>query len=191
MSNPKRHKEAAPSPSPPAPDPSSFPPPPSSEAWSERRETAKQVRRFIVIGVLSVLTDFAVYTLLTKLGLLLAVSKGISYVSGMVVGFIGNKLWTFESARRSAAEPITYVVLYTTTLGVNVLVNSGVLALSAGWLPETWAWRLAFLVATGVTTVLNFVGMKWITFRVGVRQRRERVEAEAERGKALAQEEQG
>jgi len=164
--------------------------PSSIEGWSERRETAKQIRRFIVIGVLSVLTDFAVYTLLTKLGLIPSASKGISYVSGMVVGFIGNKLWTFESARRSAAEPIIYAVLYTTTLGVNVVVNSGVLALSAGRLPDKWAWGLAFLVATGVTTVLNFVGMKWITFRVGVRQRRERVEAAARRHEGPAREEQ-
>jgi len=87
----------------------------SAEGWSERRETAKQIRRFIVIGVASVLTDFAVYTLLTRAGLLWDVSKGVSYVSGMVVGFIGNKLWTFQSARRSPAEPITYILLYTTT----------------------------------------------------------------------------
>ena len=165
--------------------------PSSANGWSERRETAKQIRRFIVIGVASVLTDFAVYTLLTRLGLITSASKGISYVSGMVVGFVGNKLWTFESARHSAAEPVTYIVLYTTTLGVNVLVNSGVLALSSGWLPQRWAWGLAFLVATGVTTVLNFVGMKWITFRVGVRQRRQRVEGAARGGQALVEEEPG
>jgi len=153
--------------------------PSSTEGWSERRETAKQIRRFIVIGVLSVLTDFTVYTLLTRLGLLWDASKGVSYVSGMVVGFIGNKLWTFESARRSPAEPITYLLLYTATLGVNVLVNRIVLVVMIAWLPLGAVKGLAFLAATGVTTVLNFVGMKWLTFRVGVRQRRERVEAAA------------
>jgi putative flippase GtrA len=164
--------------------------PEPTEGWSERRETAKQIRRFIVIGVLSVLTDFAVYTLLTRLGLIWDVSKGVSYVSGMVVGFIGNKLWTFESARRSPAEPITYILLYTTTLGVNVLVNRLVILVVSAWLPPEAVKGLAFLVATGVTTVLNFVGMKWITFRVGVRQRRERVEAAARHRQTPAQEEQ-
>jgi putative flippase GtrA len=163
--------------------------PNSTEGWSERRETAKQVRRFIVIGVLSVLIDFTVYMLLTRLELSWDVSKGVSYVAGMVFGFIGNKLWTFESARRSPAEPVTYLMLYTTTLGVNVLVNRIVLLVLAGWLPSGWVKGLAFLVATGVTTILNFVGMKWITFRVGVRQRRERVEAEAARGQTLVAEE--
>jgi putative flippase GtrA len=164
--------------------------PNSAEGWSERRETTKQVRRFIVIGVLSVLVDFAVYTLLTGLGLVWDVSKGVSYVSGMVVGFIGNKLWTFESARRSAAEPFTYLVLYATTLGVNVLVNRIALVVLAGWLSAGAVKGLAFLAATGVTTVLNFVGLKWITFRVGVRQRRERVEAAGRTRRALVPEEQ-
>ena len=155
--------------------------PSSTEGWSERRETAKQIRRFLVIGGLSVLTDWTVYALLTPLGLSKYPAKGIGYVSGMIVGFIGNKLWTFESARRSASEPFTYLVLYAITLGVNMVVNGVLLDVLAWWLPETWAWRLALFVATGVTTVLNFVGMKWITFRVGVRQRRERVETEAAR----------
>jgi len=163
----------------------------SAEGWSERRETAKQIRRFIVIGVASVLTDFAVYTLLTRAGLLWDVSKGVSYVSGMVVGFIGNKLWTFQSARRSPAEPITYILLYTTTLGVNVLVNRLVILVVGAWLATGVVKGLAFLVATGVTTVLNFVGMKWITFRVGVRQRRERVEAAARGGQASTEEKPG
>jgi putative flippase GtrA len=153
----------------------------STEGWSERRETAKQIRRFLVIGGLSVLTDWTVYALLTPLGLSKYPAKGIGYVSGMIVGFIGNKLWTFESARRSAAEPFTYLVLYATTLGVNMVVNGVLLDVLAWWLPHAWAWRIALFVATGVTTVLNFVGMKWITFRVGVRQRRDRVEAEAGR----------
>ena len=146
-----------------------------SDGWSERRETLKQIRRFLVIGVLSVLTDLAVYLLLTWLGLHIHASKGISYVSGMVVGFLGNKFWTFESSRRSAGEPITYVVLYAITLGVNVAVNALVLGLLAGVFSPPWTKGLAFLVATGVTTVLNFLGMRFITFFKGVGQRRERV----------------
>jgi putative flippase GtrA len=163
--------------------------PDSTEGWSERRETAKQIRRFIVIGVLSVLIDLTVYTLLTRRGLMWDVSKGISYVSGMVFGFIFNKLWTFQSARRSPAEPIVYVVLYTATLGVNVLVNRLVIVVASAWLPLGAVKGLAFLVATGLCTVLNFVGLKWITFRVGVRQRRQRVEAAARRS-AVVEEEQ-
>ena len=152
-----------------------------TDGWSERRETSKQIRRFLVIGVLSVLTDLAVYVLLTGLGLHTHASKGISYVSGMVVGFLGNKFWTFESGRRSAAEPITYLMLYATTLAVNVAVNALVLGLLAGVATPRWNKGLAFLVATGVTTVLNFLGMRFITFFKGVGERRERVIGQAGR----------
>jgi len=137
----------------------------------ERRETLKQIRRFLVIGVLSVLVDLAVYLVLTRWGLSTHVAKGVSYVSGMVVGFLGNKFWTFESARRSIAEPITYVMLYATTLLVNVAVNAAVLALCAPILSPRWNRGWAFLVATGVTTVLNFLGMRFVTFFRGIRQR--------------------
>ncbi len=151
--------------------------PPSARAWSERRETAKQVRRFLVIGVLSVLLDLACYAILMRAGLATHAAKGISYVAGMALGFAGNKLWTFESARRSAAEPITYLTLYAATLAVNVVVNGLVLALAGDWVPSRWAKAAAFLVATGVTTVLNFLGMRLVTFRMGVRQRRKRAQA--------------
>lgn len=150
--------------------------PNSANAWSERRETLKQIRRFLVIGVLSVLVDLAVYLLLTRLGLQTHLAKGISYLAGMVVGFIGNKYWTFESARRSASEPITYLLLYATTLAVNVAVNAGVLRVCADLLPPAWNQAWAFLMATGVTTVLNFLGMRFVTFFRGVRERREQVE---------------
>lgn len=150
--------------------------PNSANAWSERQETFKQIRRFLVIGVLSVLVDLTVYLLLNRFGLQTHLAKGISYVSGMVVGFVGNKFWTFESARRSAAEPLTYLLLYATTLMVNVAANAVVLSLFADLLPPFWNRALAFLVATGVTTVLNFLGMRFVTFFGGVRDRRERAE---------------
>jgi putative flippase GtrA len=132
-----------------------------------RSESVRQISRFLVIGCTSVVIDFVVYALLTRARLSPPLAKGLSYLAGMLFGFLGNKFWTFESSRKSTSEPITYILLYAATLGVNVAINSGVLALFAD------AKLFAFLVATGVTTVLNFLGMRWITFREGVRQRLE------------------
>jgi putative flippase GtrA len=131
------------------------------------------VVRFAVIGGASVATDLAVYALLVS-SLDPAPAKGVSYLSGMLVGFVGNKFWSFKSARRTASEPITYVLLYAVTLAVNVLGNGGVLALTERWgLDLTVRRGLAFLVATGVTTVLNYLGLRWVTFRRGVAEREE------------------
>jgi putative flippase GtrA len=90
-------------------------------------------------------------------------------LAGVVVGFVLNKAWTFQSARRTWTEPVNYLLLYLATLGVNVGCNNLVLA---------WVWNqklIAFLFATGVTTVLNFLGMRLVTFRAGVAERRQKV----------------
>jgi putative flippase GtrA len=100
------------------------------------------------------------------LGLSIHWSKAISYLAGVVVGFVLNKNWTFRSSRRTWIEPVSYLLLYAVTLGVNIGCNSLVLV----WLADQTA--LAFLVATGVTTVLNFLGMRLVTFRKGIEQRR-------------------
>ena len=124
-----------------------------------------RVARFVVIGGTSVAIDLAVYTLLDGT-LDPTPAKAVSYVAGMLVGFVGNKFWSFGSRRKTASEPLTYGLLYAVTLAVNVLVN--------GWVLEGTGHRLfAFLTATGLTTVLNYLGLRWVTFREGVRQREE------------------
>ncbi|MEX2114111.1 MAG: GtrA family protein [Pirellulales bacterium] len=130
------------------------------------RENKRQIVRFLIVGALSVAVDLACYMLFAAtLFFATSLAKGLSYIVGMAVGFVGNKYWTFGSARRAADEPVTYVALYTVTLAVNIGVNAAVLSVTGGWtLP-------AFLVATGVTTVLNFLGMRLVTFRHGIQDR--------------------
>jgi putative flippase GtrA len=129
------------------------------------QENKRQIVRFLVVGFVSVGVDLACYMFLgTILFFATSLAKGISYIAGMAVGFVGNKYWTFGSARRNASEPVTYVVLYVVTLAVNIGVNSAVLGFT-GWKAP------AFLLATAVTTVLNFLGMRLITFREGIQDR--------------------
>jgi putative flippase GtrA len=131
-------------------------------------ENRRQVRRFLLVGGLSVAVDLVVYALLALLWMPTPVAKGLSYVAGMVLGYFGNKYWTFGSRRRSIREPLAYSVLYAITLAVNIGLNSAVLSVTGGRLA-----LLAFLVATGFTTVLNFLGMRLVAFRAGIRSRLE------------------
>lgn len=145
---------------------------PQPKPWSEARETRKQLARFLVVGTLSVLVDLAIYRLLgAALGWRMDVAKGISYWAGVVVGFVGNKLWTFESSSKSLREPISYLALYAITMLVNIGCNRAALAVLGA---ESVA--IAFLFATGVTTVLNFVGMKLFTFKAAVEDRRRQLD---------------
>lgn len=121
----------------------------------------------MVVGLLCVATDLCVYAALsTGLALSVAWSKAISYLAGVAVGFALNKRWTFQSSRRTWTEPVSYLLLYAVTLGVNVGCNALVLS----WLVDQKA--IAFLFATGVTTVINFLGMRLVTFRKGIADRK-------------------
>ncbi|WP_158261062.1 MULTISPECIES: GtrA family protein [Pirellulaceae] len=124
-------------------------------------KVSRQILRFLVIGGSSVAIDGICYALITTwTGLSPDIAKGISYVCGMLFGFWGNKLWTFESTKRSVSEPVFYVLIYACTLGLNVGINRAVLLLAGD------EFRLlGFFLATGTTTVANFVGMKFLAFR--------------------------
>ena len=128
-------------------------------------KSSKQITRFLFVGGSSVAIDLLCYALLLgKVDRVLA--KGISYAVGVFVGFAGNKLWTFESRRKSLSEPTLYVLVYGTTLALNIGINSFVCDVLSTRIQSEGARQLiAFFVATGVTTLLNFLGLKHIAFR--------------------------
>lgn len=117
----------------------------------------KEILRFLVGGGSAVVTDYIVYRLLIWLSFGVTMSKGISFVTGSIVGFVINKLWTFESKKFIKAEVVKYIILYTITATINAWVNDIVLLLFNIQL-------FAFLCATGVSTVLNFIGQKFFVF---------------------------
>lgn len=117
----------------------------------------QEVLKFLVGGGSAVLVDYVLYRLLIYLGMPVSISKGISYIAGAVVGFVINKLWTFESKQFSSIEIAKYILLYACSACANAGVNKFVL-----WL---FNWHLfAFLCATGVSTVMNFLGQKFFVF---------------------------
>lgn len=118
----------------------------------------KELVRFLFGGGSAVLVDFAAYHLLMRLGMGRDLAKGASFFCGAAVGFVINKLWTFESRGFSKGEIARYAILYSCTSVVNSLVNRAALSLLSVEI-------LGFLCATGVSTVLNFLGQKYFVFR--------------------------
>ena len=124
-----------------------------------------QIGRFAFTGGGSVAIDLVVYLALFPL-LGSVAAKAISYICGVSFGFVGNKFWTFRSSQAVAAEVPSYVAVYAVTLAVNLMINAAAIAvLSYAAIPTRATQILAFLLATGVTTVANFLGLKFITFR--------------------------
>lgn len=118
----------------------------------------RELSHFIVGGSSAVITDYVTYRFMVAMGIEVSLAKLISFVLGSMVGFVINKYWTFESKGLVHLEMFKYAVLYAVTAGLNVSVNH--FSLDVG-LP-TW---LAFFMATGASTVANFVGQKFFVFR--------------------------
>lgn len=118
----------------------------------------KELIRFLVGGGSAVMVDYIIYRFFMQAGLDRNFAKAISFIGGSIVGFIINKLWTFESKRFSRQEIIKYIILYSCTSAINTEVNRLVLLVAAVEL-------LAFLCATGASTVLNFIGQKYFVFK--------------------------
>jgi putative flippase GtrA len=124
--------------------------------------TRRQVLRFAVSGVLATASDAAVYAALTHTVLpgQHDPAKACSFVVGTGVAYALARFWTFADAPQRRGQSVGFLALYATAFLVNVGANHAGLGLG---LPAP----VAFVVATGFSTVLNFVGQKFVLFRAG------------------------
>jgi putative flippase GtrA len=116
----------------------------------------KEILRFLVGGGSAVMVDAVVYALLKQM-MDLSLAKAVSYVTGAAVGFVINKLWTFESKSFKWEEIYKYVILYACSAIVNTIVNKIIFAIFSSVI-------LAFLCATATSTIINFLGQKFMVF---------------------------
>jgi putative flippase GtrA len=117
----------------------------------------KQLFRFLITGSSAVIIDSLIYYLLLNI-FSTEISKAISFICGAAFAFVLNRLWTFNRNKQAIEHLWRFIILYMITLTINVMVNKGCLLI----LPEQLT--LAFLTATGTSTVLNFIGQKWWVF---------------------------
>lgn len=122
-----------------------------------RKIRKKEILRFLVGGGSAVITDYFFYHLLMRFGVALSISKGISYILGAIIGFIINKLWTFESKQFQMKEIGKYTILYIGSAIANMIINAIII-----WIFSNAFF--AFLCATGTSTIMNFLGQKFFVF---------------------------
>lgn len=118
---------------------------------------------FLVVGASTVSIDFITYRGLMDFQVMTVnTAKATGFLVGTLFAYFANRFWTFGHKSHAPGSAWRFSVVYASTLGANVLINALTLQLLADM---TIAFQLAFLLATGVSASLNFLGMKLFAFK--------------------------
>ena len=119
--------------------------------------------RYVLVGLLAFSTDIFFYVVGLSFGLQNFQAKAISFILGMNLSFFLNRAFTFRT-RETQFGKVKFVSLYTFSLLVNVSINSIlVMKLTQN---SQFSKVLAFFAASATAIVINFVGMRYIVFKM-------------------------
>ena len=124
----------------------------------------RELKIFIIVGLLTVAIDFLIYRGSLRLGIdSISLAKTTGFIGVTIFSYFANRFWTFANPKTQSGSLLRFILVYLIGLLANVLVNK--LALDAGedaHLPL--ALYLAFILATVISAALNFIGMKYFVF---------------------------
>lgn len=122
------------------------------------REILGQIKRFIIVGLLSAVVNYGFFLIcFDGFNLHYALASTLGYISGLVFGYFFNRSWTFSAGKRSVLH--SYGATYLSSLLISIvflrlLVDTGGIAPTIG-----------NVLAIGLSTILNFIGCRYFVFR--------------------------
>ena len=125
----------------------------------------QQIVSFVIIGTASIAIDASVYILLFKhFAMNPSGAKTAGFLSGALCSYALNRKKTFQSDAAHAPALCKFVLLYLSTLSCNVASNSFLLQELSFTVFKNFAYLIAFGLATALSIILNFLGLKFFVF---------------------------
>lgn len=124
------------------------------------RRSAKQARRYVVVGILVVVLDYAVFWVAMSATISVVLSNAFAKVIASAVGYWLHRQYTFAGHQRLgvAKQAIAYVLLALFNLALSsALIHS--LTYILGWWPLT-----AKIVTDAVVICVAFLVSKYIVY---------------------------
>ena len=122
-------------------------------------KTFFQIYRFIIVGIVVVFCDALFYFFINFYDLTSPeIAKRISFGIGAMLAFYLNKNYVFKSKKKNLIEPFLFIILYITSFLVNGYVHDIILF-------QLNSLFIAFFIATAASTIMNFIGQKFVIFK--------------------------
>ena len=118
-----------------------------------------EIYRYVIVGCGALLIDTVLYFFLGHLGFFtFEISKRISFISGALFRFFMSRHYVFKVKKRFIFQTLSYSLLYLLTFFINSYSHDFIFSI-------TQVPVFSFLFATGASSILNFLGQKFIVFK--------------------------
>jgi putative flippase GtrA len=119
----------------------------------------RQLIRYGLVGIVSNLSIYIIYLLMTYLGVEPKIAMTFVYVIGASIGYIGNRNWTFSYRGNQFSAGLRYTLAYFFGYVLNYLILF-ILVDHLGYLHQ-WVQAGAIIIVAGFL----FVVLKYVVFR--------------------------
>ena len=125
------------------------------------RHTIQEILRFLIVGTTTVGLDYLSYHALLKISFEINTAKALGFIAGTLFAYVANKFWTFSNGYHKPGTWWRFPIVYGINLSINVCLNAWILSILVA---RPTSLTLAFMIATGASAILNFIGMKYFVF---------------------------
>lgn len=138
----------------------------AARRFSKSNSLRAQSAKFIITGGISAVVDLALtwlfqiqFGLLDRTG-----ARTVGFVAGTALAYFLNRRWTFN-AKASTSRLAAVVATYGLTYLINMVLYRLVFDVLDEQMRSTTALFIAFCVAQGTATLINFFIQRWVIFR--------------------------